>query len=373
VPLELIVRVERALRWRRLRQEADRLLLEIAGDKTRLRTVVDSLADAVIIVNIEDQVVLSNPAACEALGVTVPHHEPCDIELVSTSPELLELIRGASGGEDGAACSRSGRLELGGKVYMARVAPIIAPGAGLLGTATVLRDITDLSRLEQEKSRFMSLVAHELKSPLAAVQGFLKVILSGQELAPEQLQRLIERCSERVDGMAQLVRDLLDLSRSEAAPERHLEEIALEEILTDVLEQNEPLAERCAVTVETHLAAEVPALYADRDDLLRIFGNLVSNALKYNHPGGTVTISSRNQGDRLWVEVADTGLGIPPEALARLGEEFFRVNSPERRNIVGTGLGLSLVKRTLEACGGSLRIDSTPGEGSRFTVLLPWR
>jgi len=151
--------------------------------------------------------------------------------------------------------------------------------------------------------------------------------------------------------------------------------LLLSEALTDfadVLEQNEPLAERCSVTVETHLA-EVPALYADRDDLLRIFGNLVSNAIKYNHPGGTVTISSRNQGDRLWVEVADTGLGIPPEAVARLGEEFFRVNSPERRNIVGTGLGLSLVKRTLDACGGSLRIESTPGERSHFTVLLPWK
>lgn len=371
VPMELIVRVERAIRWRRLRQEADRLLLEIATDKTQLRTIVDSLADAVIIVNVEDQVVLSNPAACETLGLAAPLREPCAIDLITASPELLELIREAAGAREGSPHSVTGRLEIGDRVFMARVAPVLPPGGGLRGTATVLRDITELTRLEEAKSQFMSLVAHELKAPLAAVQGFLKVILSGQELPPEKQTQLLERCSERIEGMAQMVRDLLDLSKSDVAPERRLESLDLREIMAEVVDQNEPLAERSEVEVELRLA-ECPPLHADRDDLLRIFGNLVSNAIKYNHPGGKVTVTSRNQGDRLWVEVADTGLGIPPEAMARLGEEFYRVNTPERRGIVGTGLGLSLVKRTLAAYGATLQIDSTPGEGSRFTVLWPW-
>lgn len=371
VPMELIVRVERALRWRRLRQQADRLLLEVSGDKTRLKTIVDCLADAVIVVNVENQVVLSNPAACEILGLPEPPQEPCPLDIVSGTPALLELIRKAAQAE-GPACSASARLEIADRIYLARVVPIIPSGDGLLGTATVLRDVTDLTRLEQAKSQFMSLVAHELKSPLAAVQGFLKVILGGQELPPEKETALLQRCSERMEGMAQLVRDLLDLSRADAAPARRIEPLAVEDLLQELVEANDPLAERYQVTVETHLEPHLPPLYADRDDMLRLFGNLLSNALKYNRPGGRVSLTACRRGESLALEVQDTGLGIPPEALSRLGEEFYRVNAPDRRGIVGTGLGLSLVKRTLAAYGGNLCIQSTPGEGSRFTVEIPW-
>ena len=373
VPMELIVRVERALRWRRLRQEADRLLLEVAGDKTRLKTIVDSLADAVIVVNIEHQVVLSNPAACSIFGVASPPVEPCSLDLLAEAPELMELMRTAAGDAQNRPCPCSGRLEIGDRVYLARVVPIVPPGSGVLGSATVLRDVTDLTRLEQVKSQFMSLVAHELKAPLAAVQGFLKVILSGQDLPEEKKTQMIERCSERVEGMAQLVRDLRDLSRSDAAPLRQVEPLLLADLVREALEQNEPLAERAQVTIATQLAPDLPPLYADRDDMLRVLTNLISNALKYNRPGGTVTLTASCAGENLSLLVEDNGLGIPTEAIARLGEEFYRINAPDRRGIVGTGLGLSLVKRTIAAYGGSLGIDSTPGEGSRFTVVLPWR
>ncbi len=371
VPEELILRVERALRWRRLREEADRRLLELSAHRTQLGTIVNSLGDGVIVVNVDGQVVLSNPAACDAMGLGQGPCFPAPLEEIVRVPELLELIRRA--GEERAEPPHpaSVRIGMAGRTYMAQVVPIRTPRGESLGSATVLRDITELVNLEEAKSRFTSKVAHEMKSPLAAVQGFVKAILSVPDMPREQLTELLQRCSERVDGMAQLVRDLLDLSRAETIPLRAHEPVALGEIVSQVVDENQVHADRAQVSLAVDVAADVPAILADRDDLLCLVGNLVTNAIKYNRPGGSVTISLRAQGDQVRLEVADTGLGIPPEVLPRLGEEFYRVNTPDRKHIVGTGLGLSLVRRTVEAYGGHLDIYSKLGEGSAFTVWLP--
>lgn len=375
-PGELVLRVQRALTWGRLRAEADRRLLELNTSRTQLRTIVEGLADGVIIVNVDGQVVLMNPAACRALGCGQGVYEPLPAEEGIPNAQLRQLIASAAEG-DQAGTRRTARIEIGDSTYMAQVAPIqTQPGPGaargeFLGTATVLRDITELMRAERAKLKFMSKVAHELRSPLAAVQGFLKVILSGHQLSSEQLHDMILRCSERVDGMVQLVRDLLDLSRSEALPHKRVEALDIAEIVADVVEANEHLAETNAVTVVTELDPHCPPIQADREDLACLLSNLLTNAIKYNLPGGRATIRVRPQDEGLLITVADTGLGIPNEALGQLGREFFRVDSPERRSIVGTGLGLSIVKRTVEAYGGSLDIESAVGKGSTFSVWLP--
>ena len=370
VPAELIVRAERALAWRRLRQEAEERLLQLDADKSQLHTIVTSLADGVLVVNRDGEVVLSNPAARAALGLEEGKGAPLPAAQVLTCDRLRDLIAEAGQGA-GQVSAFGAEITCGDRIYMARVVPI-ATGLGQpLGSATVLRDVTELMTLERAKSQFMSMVAHELKSPLAAVQGYLKVILSGQEIAPSKQQEVLSRCSERVEGMAQLVRDLLDLSRADSVPLRRIEPLSLAEIAAEIVDQHLHLAEPLGVALRTDLPPEGLTISADRDDLLRMLGNLVSNAIKYNRPGGHVTIAAQVEGDLARLSVADTGLGIPPEALPRLGEEFFRINAPERRGIVGTGLGLALVKRTLDAYHGRLEVESTVGAGSTFTLVLP--
>ncbi len=370
VPAELIVRVERALAWRRLRQEAEARLLQLDADKSQLHTIVSSLADGVLVVNRDGEVVLSNPAARAALGLEVSEGEPLPVAEAIACDRLRELIAEAGHGA-GQVSAFGAQLTCGDRIYMARVVPIATSAGEPRGSATVLRDVTELMSLEQAKSQFMSMVAHELKSPLAAVQGYLKAMLSGQELPPDRQREVLSRCSDRVEGMAQLVRDLLDLSRAESVPLRRTEPLSVAEIVAEVVDQNLHLAEPLGVVLRTDLPPEDLRLTADRDDLLRMLGNLVSNAIKYNRPGGSVTIAAHPQGELIRLSVTDTGLGIPAEALPRLGEEFFRINDPQRRGIVGTGLGLALIKRTLDAYHGRLEVVSTVGEGSTFTLVLP--
>jgi signal transduction histidine kinase len=368
VPEELLVRVERAVAWRRLRQEAEARLLELHADKSQLHTIVTSLADGVLVVNRDNEVVMTNPAARAALRVERWTGEPVPLEPLAPAP-LAELIRevGACGA---GACTLGAEIACGDRVFMARIAPIVTSAGDALGSATVLRDVTELMSLEHAKSQFVSMVAHELKSPLAAVQGYLRVVLGGQELAPEKLREVLARCGERIEGMAQMVRDLLDLSRADALPTRRIELLPLAALVAEVVDQNRHLAEPLGVSLHVDLP-EGLLVRADRDDMLRMIGNLVTNAIKYNRPGGHVKLTACEQEGRLRLAVADTGLGLPPEAIRRLGEEFFRLNTPERRGIVGTGLGLALVKRALAAYHGSLEVESTEGEGSTFTLVLP--
>ncbi len=370
-PRELILRVERALNYRRLRDQAENSLLELNTSRTQLRTIVEAMGDGVIVVNVDGLVVLCNPAACAAVGYGPSLHEPRPLEEVIRSPELRRLIQLDVSSEDGCHAAQSGQIQLGSDIYMVQVFPIETSQAKFLGTVAVLHNVTDLLKAERAKLKFMAKVAHELKSPLAAVQGFLKVILRGPQQSPEQQRDIVLRCSERVEGMVQLVRDLLDLSRSEALPRRNIEPVPVAEVVAEVVEMNEALAADNAVRMTVEVADDLPPLYADREDLFCLLNNLVSNSIKYNLPGGAVRIEARREGEGVQFVVADTGLGIPPEAIPRLGEEFFRVQSPERRGIVGTGLGLSIVKRTVAAYHGRLSVESTPGQGSVFSVWLP--
>jgi len=371
VPLELTTRVERALRWQRLRQEAGRRLLELDTEKSRLRTIVKSLADGVIIANAEGQVVLCNPAACEALGLADGLREPRLLDQVVRDPRLLNMVRAVAADPQADEAASTTEFRTGDRIYMARAVPIEASEGEALGTATVLRDVTELMRLERAKLQFMSKVAHELKAPLAAIQGFLNLVLGEQELTPEKRRELLERSRGRVASMIQLVLDLLELSRADALPARKVEPLLVGEIVAEVAEASRSMAKGAEVSLEVDVPPDCPPVHADCDDLTRMVANLVNNAIKYNRPGGRTMVSARRDGDRLRIDVSDTGIGIPPEALPRLGEEFFRVLTPERKNIVGTGLGLSLVKRMLADCGGRLEVTSKVSEGSTFSLLLP--
>ena len=383
VPLELTARVERALQWHRLRQESFRRLLELDTEKSRLRTIVNSLADGIIVANVDGQVVLTNPAACAVLGIEEFSGEPRPLAEVIRDPRLLRLVLNASAGPEGseapaARTGYAGELRTGDSIYQARVVPIETAEGTALGTATVLRDVTDLMRLERAKSQFMSKVAHELKAPLAAVQGLLQILVGDPaagvqppELTAERVRDVVGRCSKRVEGMTRLVMDLLYLSRAEALPPRQVESLSLAGVVADVVEANRPLAERTGIALETEVSADCPELSAGRDDFTRMVSNLVNNAIRYNRPGGRVSVQVRPEDGFVRLEVSDTGLGIPAEALPRLGEEFFRVGTPDRKGIPGTGLGISLVKRTLETYGGRLEIHSRLGEGSTFALLLP--
>lgn len=223
-------------------------------------------------------------------------------------------------------------------------------------------------QLEQEKRQvrfeFLSVLAHELKSPLAALEGY--VDLMRQEPAKEYLDRM----QARISGMRKLIVDLLDLTALESGKrKRNLREEDLGEVARQAVVALAPLAaERQIALVVTGLG-RCP-LIADRSELDILLGNLVSNAIKYNRTGGRVTVDISEKSGEILLSVHDTGIGIAPADQSKLFAEFTRIRNPQTRGIEGSGLGLSIVRQIAGLYGASVRLISAEGQGSTFTVTL---
>jgi len=230
-------------------------------------------------------------------------------------------------------------------------------------------------RLAEERHQirfaFLSILAHELKSPLAAVEGNLFILRD--HLAGEAIQgydHLVERCLVRMDGMKKLIFDLLDLTRIESGQKhRELTEVDVGEVALRAVETAQPLAAGQGVTLTWRLAEPV-RLLADVGELEIILDNLLSNAVKYNRTGGSVRLEIWGTGLEVGIRVADTGIGMTQEEMGRLFGEFSRIRNEQTRNILGSGLGLSIIKRLAHLYGGTVDVESEPGQGSTFTVIL---
>lgn len=230
-------------------------------------------------------------------------------------------------------------------------------------------------RLAEEKRQvrfqFITVLGHELKAPLAAVEGFLQILKDGTAGSdPAVVARIVDRALTRTEGMRKLIVDLLNLTRIESGRKRRdLGPADLREAAALAIETAAPSAEPRGITIALHAPERAP-LVADRGELDIILNNLVSNAVKYNRDGGRVDVRVEPDRDGWTVTVADTGIGLEPEDCARLFEEFARIKNDRTRHIPGTGLGLSIVKKLAGLYGGDVGVESTPGVGSTFRVTL---
>jgi PAS domain S-box-containing protein len=276
----------------------------------------------------------------------------------------------------------------------AHSAPILSEEQHVMGTVTVLRDITRLRELDRLKSKFVSNVSHELRTPLTNIKMYVSLLKSGK---PEKQARYLEIIERESNRLTMLIEDILSLSRLEARetpPQRAPVEIA--EIVESVLSIHQPRAESKAIDLKAQVSPSLPLIEADRNQLVQMLTNLVSNALNYTMEGGRVRVSAFQvrvrQGvaypvegeeknlilplggvrDGMWIAicVSDTGIGIPEEDRERIFDRFYR-GKVEDLGIPGTGLGLPIVKEILEMHNGHIFVESEEGVGSTFTVLLP--
>jgi len=230
-------------------------------------------------------------------------------------------------------------------------------------------------RLAEEKRqlrfRFLSVLAHELKSPLAAIEGYLFLLrdrTSGNDVAA--YDRVIERTLARTEGMRKLILDLLDLTRIESGQKkRELGPVDVAEVARTALEGVQAAADERGIALALH-APEPVTLTADRGEIEIILNNLVSNAVKYNRDAGRVDVTLGKSDDIVTIRVADTGIGLTPEEAGRLFQEFVRIRNDQTRRIDGSGLGLSIVRKLAQLYGGDATVESAPGVGSTFAVSL---
>jgi signal transduction histidine kinase len=230
-------------------------------------------------------------------------------------------------------------------------------------------------RLAEEKRQvrfqFISVLAHEMKSPISAVEGYLQMIHSravGNTL--EDYDRIVDRCLIRIDGMRKLIGDLLDLTAIESGQrQRNLVDLNISEIARTAVENARADAGRRGIRIELEIPDEI-RMQADRTEIEMILNNLVSNAVKYNRDNGRVHVSAAAADGIVRMAVRDTGIGMTPEETKRLFTDFSRIKNEKTRNILGSGLGLSTVKKLATLYGGEITVRSQPDAGSAFTVTL---
>ncbi|HOK10551.1 MAG TPA: ATP-binding protein [Candidatus Hydrogenedens sp.] len=229
--------------------------------------------------------------------------------------------------------------------------------------------------LEEEKKRmrfeFISLLAHELKAPLNAVDGYLRILKDmNMNDNPQLCQDLLERCLIRNDYMRKMINDLLDLTRIESGQKkRDITEVNLNELAKLAIETSLVEAQKRNITITLH-AEEPVIIRADRDEMIIILNNLISNAVKYNKDNGKVDIYLQKEHNKIIIKVSDTGIGMTPEECAKLFQDFVRIRNKKTESILGSGLGLSTVKKLAQIYGGDVSVHSVPDEGSTFTVEL---
>jgi len=237
-----------------------------------------------------------------------------------------------------------------------------------------LKKVTHKMNKEGKKIRyqFLSVLSHELKAPLNALEGYLRMMQEKQ--AGENIDdytNQIERSLHRIQGMRSLIMDLLDFTkiRLERKDEK-MQELNMGELVSNSIVTVQPYAIQMEVNINLDVKNN-PVITADPEDMNIIFNNLISNAVKYNKFGGRVDITIDTSDDDVILSVSDTGIGISDEDRENLFTEFMRVKSEQTKNITGSGLGLSIVKKIIELYNGKIEVESTPGTGSIFTVTLP--
>ena len=342
-----------------------------------LQSIMDALPDAVVAIDPASVVVAVNGAA-RKIAPALRQGEPISLGL--RMPALLAAVRRAvaTGKADRAEFSERSGAE---RWYEVHVVPaVLSPSSSQSPTHFLLtfHDQTQHRRIEQMRADFVANASHELRTPLAALSGFIDTLRGAAANDAPARERFLPIMQMQTERMARLIDDLLSLSRIELrehiAPDTPVE---LLPVIHEVIDSLQPLAKERGVEISLVPPSQPLMARGDRDELIRVFENLVENAVKYGASGKHVDIQVETasgegaNGGEAKIAVRDFGPGIAPEHLPRLTERFYRVDVEQSRAVGGTGLGLALVKHILNRHSGRLSIESTLGAGSTFTVALP--
>jgi len=344
---------------------------QAAAQLATAQAVIAAVPDPLIIIDRQRRIVHSNAAAAEFIGAGA---QPRDLAAALRNPVLLAAADAVLRGEP----VRSVEFALSGPIERVLRAQFALIGEPMLdGAAAILtlHDVTALKRSEQMRADFIANAGHELKTPLAALIGFIETLLGPAREDVGARERFLGIMREQAQRMARLVDDLLSLSRIElnehVAP---TDRVALAPVIDEVARGLELRAAQRRIRIVRALPADLPEVQGDRDELAQIFQNLLDNAVKYGRPDSEIAVSggtgSEGAMELVRVAVTDQGDGIPKDQLPRLTERFYRVDTARSRELGGTGLGLAIVKHILNRHRGRLDIASQVGQGSTFTVWL---
>lgn len=334
---------------------------ELKRRQADFAAVTDSMGEGLVLLGREDAVLSINPAACRLLECTATTGR--DILEVNRSPELRSVLAQAHKGK-----RAEDLMSIRGRRYQLEGTPVESSG-GVRGVVLLFQDVTEREQAERIRREFTANVSHELKTPLHAISGYAELLSAGM-VKPEDMPRFAGNIYTEAQRLILLVEDIIRLSQlDEGAAGMGREQVNLAQLVRETVHSLDSMASEAQVTVETEL--ENVSVNGIEQLLSGVVYNLTDNAIKYNHPGGTVAIRLSARGEQAILQVADTGIGIPEESRERIFERFYRVDKSRSKEVGGTGLGLSIVKHAVMIHRGTIHVDSTLGKGTTITVTLP--
>ena len=335
---------------------------ELKQKQKEFNTVTRSLSEGLVLLNNSGTILSINPSAAKLLEVT-PNCLGADFSVANRNPSVAALVEQALRGE-----KQEQTVSLSAGQYLAAASPVRSEGQ-VFGVVLLLFDVTQKQQAEQLRREFTANVSHELKTPLHAISGYAELMKSG--LVPQSdMVTFSEKIYQESQRMVQLVSDTLRLSRlDEGAADMQWDTVDLYEAAQHAVHELTAPAELAGVSI--HLEGSSAYISAIPQLLGAILFNLADNAVKYNKPGGSVTIRIEDRASEALLTVSDTGIGIAPENQQRVFERFYRVDKSHSKAVGGTGLGLSIVKHGIQILGARLELDSEVGKGTTITVHFP--
>lgn len=372
---ELAVEFSRMTKQRREYEKSN--VNKLIAEQKRSEAIVRSISDAIVVTDAESRILLVNEKAEEIFSIqeesAVGQHflEVINNEkLFKTTKEALttgnpaytqgsqELIHVKVEGED--------------HFYQVEVTPVKSPDGQLLGTVTLLPDITHFKAVDRMKSDFVSTVSHEFRSPLATIQmGVELLIEQHQDNMNYEGREMLAAVYEDAQRLNRLVNDLLDLSKMEEGKiSMTMQDVFVEELVDSAILTLKKQGEAKGVNLTKDIQPDLPLIEADINKMIWVLTNLVGNALRYTDSGGKITISARVRGNRVYISVSDTGTGIPKEYLDKIFEKFVQVKGKNGAS-GGAGLGLTIAREIVQAHRGRIWVESEAGQGATFTFTIP--
>jgi two-component system phosphate regulon sensor histidine kinase PhoR len=338
----------------------------VSSEKAKLSTVLDNMADGVILTDKEGNVSAINRAASRLFGfedrnvlgkpiIEVVH----DHEIDAVLKMCLQNNKEQSSQFESSVTKRFLRVI---------AAPVTDSKTGEI--LFLFQDLTEVKNLQTMRKELVGNISHELRTPIAGIKAMVETLHDGAVEDKEAAKDFLARIDSEVDRLAQIVSELTELSRIETGKaELRIEPLNLNIITKDVIEQLVPLAERQQITISANMAPTLPEIRADHDRIRQTIINLVHNAIKFNKVGGHVVLATRTENNIVMVEVSDTGIGISKEDLPHVFERFYKADRARSKG--GSGLGLAIAKHTIQAHGGKIWATSEQGKGSTFSFSLP--
>ncbi|MFH1387522.1 MAG: ATP-binding protein [bacterium] len=330
--------------------------------------VLSAMRDGVMVVDLQRKIIYANEALANIFSLPLDEvigKRPLE---VSRLVELTELIEEAR--KNRSHVEKEMRLVYPEEKWLFASADPISSENGAI--SIVVRDITEMKRMETIRRDFVANVSHELKTPLTAIRNYAETLLNGAIKDKEHNENFVKKIEKHAINLSALIDDLLEISSLEAKRELGaFAEVDLVKVFHHAMETVFEKAKKKNIVIEANCPSGQVLVSGIEDHIYRAFLNLLDNAINYTDQGGRVGVRCEQDGGRVKIIITDTGIGIAPEHLPRLFERFYRVDKGRSRDLGGTGLGLAIVKHVMNLHGGQVEVESEVGKGSTFTLVFP--